>query len=85
MNNTNTNKKNVLAELAERLNSPVEIMPGTGNSLIGLSREQLEAYKKAQRIVSVLASYYEPHFPVKSGDDIIDECRAIALERANNG
>lgn len=54
------NTKNALAELAERMSSPVELMPGTGDSLIGLNRNQLEAYKKAQRIVAELAKEFEP-------------------------
>lgn len=78
--------KNALAELAERMSSPVELMPGTGDSLIGLNRNQLEAYKKAQRIVAELAKVEDRHDGETNSDvlwrcnDCIAKCRAIAEE-----
>lgn len=71
------------------MNSPVELMPGAGDSLVGLNRNQLEAYKKAQRIVAELAKVTdwindyganepEPYRSVSA----IKECRAIAEEGA---
>ena len=87
-----TDTKNALAELAERMSSPVELMPGTGDSLIGLNRNQLEAYKKAQRIVAELAKVEDwtndfgadepaPYSSVSA----IKKCLAIAEEGVNNG
>lgn len=75
MNNTKKSTmkdtKNALVKLAEEIESANrEIVVRGGYRLLSLD--------KAQRIVVKLASYYEPCFPIKSGDDVIDECRAIA-------
>lgn len=76
-----TDKKNALAELAEEIQGIVTyIYYGSGECGAAEARK----IAMAQRIISVLASYYEPCFPAKSGDDVIDECRAVAEEGAKD-
>lgn len=84
-----TENKNALAKLAERLEADIGIIRAFQKDL-GDKKDEvggmaIRDIDKAGRIVVKLASHYEPCFPAKSGDDVIDECRAIAEEGANNG
>lgn len=76
---------NALAELAELMNSPVELMPGAGDSFVGLNRNQLEAYKKAQRIIAELAKVQDEEATLFSMENITaDEARRIVRQREGN-
>ena len=80
-------KKNALAELAETMNTPVELAPTGARGLIVLTRKQFEAYQKAVRIVAEMAKvqwHGNPNTKVGALPDVdslpnmMVECRAIA-------